>query len=181
MSSRSRAARVAHGVLQAERSVIPVPVDQIAARYAVVVRQPLPEDVSGMLVPLAGAGSNARWAIVVNSSDSPKRRRFTIAHELGHLLMHKYSAPHADGRVQIRFRNEESATGAVREEIEANQFAAELLMPERYVRAYVSRLRLDPFDPADDASALKKLQELARKLQVSVQAVSIRIASLGLK
>jgi Zn-dependent peptidase ImmA (M78 family) len=145
-----------------------------------VIREALPFDVSGMLVPLSPLKGEPRWAIVVNANDPPVRQRFTIAHELGHLLIHKYSTAHADGRYQVRFRNEKSATGSVREEIEANQFAAELLMPEKEVRRLAIRLQLDVLDQSKDKEAVKKLTSAASKFQVSAQALSFRIANLGM-
>ncbi len=117
---------------------------------------------------------------VITRGVAPVRQRFTIAHELGHLLIHRYLTPHADGRYQVRFRNEKSASGSVREEIEANQFAAELLMPERDVRHLAIRLRLDVLDSDADKEAVRKLMSAARRFQVSVQALTFRIANLGM-
>ena len=176
----SRGARYAKDLLRAEKVRAPVPVEKIARKYAQVIREALPFDVSGMLVPLPPLKGEPRWAIVVNANDPPVRQRFTIAHELGHLLIHKYSTTHADGRYQVRFRNEKSATGSVREEIEANQFAAELLMPEKEVRRLAIRLQLDVLDQSKDKEAVKKLTSAASKFQVSVQALSFRIANLGM-
>jgi hypothetical protein len=177
---RTRGTRVAKELLRTEGLRIPVPVERIAAKHALIVREDLPSDVSGMLVPLEVANGAAKWAIVVNAQDPPVRQRFTIAHELGHLLIHKYSTPHADGRYQVRFRDERSARGSVLEEIEANQFAAELLMPEGEIRAIAKKLRLDVADSALDKLAMAKLSEAAGRLQVSAQALSFRIANLGM-
>jgi len=80
----------------------------------------------------------------------------------------------------VRFRNEKSATGSVREEIEANQFGAELLMPEKEIRRLAIRLQLDVLDQSKDKEAVKKLTSAASKFQVSVQALSFRIANLGM-
>lgn len=176
----SRAIRAAREIVREMRPNLPVPVERIAERFSIVTRMALPDDISGMLVPVQVPAEPRKWAIVVNKSDAPVRQRFTIAHELGHLLMHKYSSPHADGRMQVRFRNEASATGSVREEIEANQFAAELLMPERHVRLVVARLRFDMADPSVDKEALRSLTSSAKRFGVSVQALSFRIANLNL-
>lgn len=180
MHNRTRGARYAKELLRSEKAQAPVPVEKIARKHAQVVREALPSDVSGMLVPLPPLDGEPRWAIVVNANDAPVRQRFTIAHELGHLLIHKYPTPHADGRYQVRFRNERSATGSVREEIEANQFAAELLMPEKEIRRLAIRLQLDVLDQSRDKEAVKKLTSAASKFQVSVQALSFRIANLGM-
>lgn len=176
----TRGARYAKDLLKHHAVRLPIPVEKIAQKYSRVVREPLPADVSGMLVPLPASGGKSRWVIVVNANDPPVRQRFTIAHELGHLLIHKYATPHADGRYQVRFRNEESATGGIREEIEANQFAAELLMPEREVRRLATKLRLDVVDSSADKEAVRKLSGVAKRFQVSVQALSFRIANLGM-
>jgi Zn-dependent peptidase ImmA (M78 family) len=179
MPIKTRGTRHAKELLRNERAKVPVPVEKIARKYAQLFRETLPDDVSGMLVPLS-TERKPRWAIVVNASDPPVRQRFTIAHELGHLLIHKYLTPHADGRYQVRFRNERSASGSVREEIEANQFAAELLMPEREVRRLAVRFRLDVLDQSRDKEAVKKLIDAAKRFQVSAQALSFRIANLGM-
>lgn len=81
----------------------------------------------------------ARWAGAVNStgsaaaiwvraSDHPVRKRFTIAHELGHLLLH-------DPGVAFR---DDTFTGNWKE-VQANRFAAGLLMPLDLVRDHYSR------------------------------------------
>ena len=177
MPPRRHAARVARELLKSETATIPVPVEEIAKTYGVIVRENLPAEISGMLVPLPQNGSTLKWAIVINASDPPVRQRFTIAHELGHLLLHKYASPHADGRVQVRFRDEDSAKGSIREEIEANQFAAELLMPEEQVRSLV-KLGHDVMDSESDQRALKRIQQIARRFGVSAQALSLRIANV---
>src|SRR5689334_16894120 len=83
-----RAVRVAKALIASEGIRRPfVPVEQIAQKYAIVVREVMPEDISGMLVPLP-ADSQRKWAIVVNSTHPAVRQRFTIAHELGHVLLH---------------------------------------------------------------------------------------------
>src|SRR5439155_24819979 len=76
-----------HGVRRA-----PINVVKIASKHASVIKRPLEDDISGALIPL---GEND-WAILVNSRHHPNRQRFTIAHELGHLLLHGYRTPHAD-------------------------------------------------------------------------------------
>jgi Zn-dependent peptidase ImmA (M78 family)/DNA-binding XRE family transcriptional regulator len=65
-------------------------------------------------------GFGGRPVIVFSSSDAGDRQRFTIAHELGHLLLH---SPMRD--------DELDAKGA---EVEANRFAGALLLPEEAAR-----------------------------------------------
>lgn len=176
----TRPVREARRLLVAEEVRKPaVDVRSIAMRRAHVLDEALPEDISGMLVPLAPAIRGKAWAIVVNRTNSPVRQRFTIAHELGHLMMHNFTSPHADsaGAFKVRFRDSLSSDGSVLEEIEANQFAAELLMPEDLL---VPQLRHVGFDYAseDEDRARSNLAKLAKLFGVSQQALHIRIANL---
>jgi Zn-dependent peptidase ImmA (M78 family) len=65
--------------------------------------------------------------MMVNASDTEQRRRFTMAHELGHLLLHPLG---------VMFRDHGPATP---QELEANQFAGELLIPEDLLRRHAGR------------------------------------------
>src|SRR6185437_11369540 len=130
MKQLARARREAQRLLREEDiTTAKVPIKKIASKHAVVVERTLGHEVSGMLVPLPEPLDGKRWAIVVNQSHPQTRKRFTIAHELGHLLLHGFTTPHADREFIVRFRDARSSDGSVLEEIEANQFAAELLMP----------------------------------------------------
>jgi hypothetical protein len=100
----------------------PVPVESIAEDLlglAVDVRDGLP--VSGMLLP-------AERRILVRSDEPAERRRFTIAHELGHWIC---QCREGDLR-PVYCRAEEIGVDpeAKALEREANIFAANLLMPE---------------------------------------------------
>ena len=111
--------------------------------------------------------------IGVNSLHHPNRQRFTIAHEIGHLELHRdviSSAVHVDKQFPILMRDANSATGTEKMEIEANQFAAELLMP----LALIDQTFGKPFDIDDESP----LDDLAKKLRVSKQALEYRIRNL---
>ncbi|MCH7535152.1 MAG: ImmA/IrrE family metallo-endopeptidase [Bacteroidetes bacterium] len=105
--------------------------------------------------------------------ESEVRRRFTIAHEFGHFLLHKGNL-YFDKR-QILFRNEESATGETKREREANAFAAALLMPENFIRDELTKL-----DQGDDALTDEQtIKSLAKKFQVSEIAMTYRLINLN--
>jgi hypothetical protein len=175
MPPKTRAARVAQDIL-AELNVakLDVRIREIARKYAYIVRDPLPDDVSGMLIPSA-PGSSKKWIIVVNKNHPQTRQNFSMAHELAHLVLHGYTTPHADGGQPVRFRNETSSLGTDKDEIEANQFAAELLMPEHLLMPRLQALGLTSWDgePSKDA-----LELLANECKVSPQALMFRIAGL---
>jgi len=98
-------------------------------------------------------------AIVVRGASSERRRRFTIAHEIGHFVLHPGRlAPERGGAVNEAWQEQER---------EADQFAAELLMPEDLVREAV-------VEHGDDAS------RLADRFDVSRQAMQTRMRRLGL-
>lgn len=155
-----------------------VNVRKIAERYAVVLERTMDSEISGMLIPLDEATHGRKWAIVVNKAHPGTRQRFTIAHELGHLLLHGYRTTHADRRLRVRFRDSRSSDGSVTEEIEANQFAAELLMPRDQVLRRVEECGLEYAPSGDDDDGTQVVALLAKEFDVSVPALSVRLASL---
>jgi Zn-dependent peptidase ImmA (M78 family) len=154
---------------------VPVPVDRIAKQIGAQLRYaPLDEELSGMVfirdhVPIIG----------VNSLHHPNRQRFTIAHEIGHLRLHTESitsAVHVDKGfdVPVLRRDATSAKGTEKQEIEANQFAAALLMPRKHLEAALAKVSGDIDDDAP-------LQEMARKFKVSIATLHYRIRNFPLR
>ena len=117
----------------------PVPVEDIAdSLYGLRVVEAEGMTCSGMLVP-------ARRMIFLNAEEcraAPRRRRFTIAHELGHLVLHS-SGSNAATVFCRHVRPADTATSDAIER-EANHFAAELLMPDALMRAAVASGQTDP-------------------------------------
>jgi len=161
---RARALLTKHGI-----NSYPVDVHRLARLEGVEVdRSDFGEEISGLLVK-----DGARAVIGVNGRDVPARQRFTIAHELGHFLLHDSRELFVDRDFVVHFRNETSSTGYDALEVEANQFAAELLMPAEKVRELFSK---QPFQ-IDDKRALKKL---AAAFGVSPMAIAVRLSTLEL-
>ena len=120
---------------------LPVPVEKIAGDLlGLDVRETEDIEVSGMLLP-------ARREIWLNATESEPRRRFTLAHELGHWVCQCL-----EGKVApVMCRPKDVSEAADRAlEREANIFAAELLMPELEVRAAEGDNR---FGVSDEAHA----------------------------
>lgn len=111
-----------------------------------------------------------KYIIAVNERNTPNRQRFTVAHECGHLILGHKLNEHVDQSFFIN-RDGRSSVGTDKDEVEANQFAAELLMPLRFL------LRdLDGVDfEAEDG-----IRKVANKYQVSATAMSFRIANVFL-
>lgn len=174
MTTRMKAERAAGDLLERYGSTdLPVPVDRIATFCGVRVSyQPFDgEDVSGLLYRKPGSDP----VIGVNSSNSLVRQRFTIAHELGHLELHKGKELILDRLVRVNFRDSTSSQATDAEEMEANAFAACLLMPkhalQEQMEIYVRRKRV-----RDE----QVVEGLARDFKVSRQAMEFRLINLGL-
>ncbi len=147
----------------------PVPIDNVVRHLDLLTQaRPLAE-VSGLLVV-----ENGRGLIGYNASHSTVRQRFTIAHEIGHYVLHaKNKAQSLFVDKHVFRRDEGSSTGLDQQEVEANKFAAALLMPEALVRAEIAKQQLD-LDDEDDVS------NLARRFNVSAAAMSFRLKNLQL-
>lgn len=148
----------------------PTPLEKIAKALKAVLRYaPFNEELSGMVyikdgIPIIG----------VNSLHHPNRQRFTIAHELGHLELHRAmitTAVHVDNEFPALMRDANSATGTEQIEIQANQFAAALLMPRNLIDQALAGKQFD----IDNAGPI---EELAKKFRVSKQALEYRIRNL---
>ena len=149
----------------------PVPVDDIARRYKIRIKsQTFEGDISGYLFRRSG-----NVTIGVNQNHSLLRRRFTIAHELGHFLLHPEGVDevHVDRRFVIKLRSDQSSLGTNEHEVEANLFAAELLMPTELIRRDL--FQQHSVDLIEDDVATK----LAQRYKVSEQAMLFRLANLG--
>jgi Zn-dependent peptidase ImmA (M78 family) len=148
----------------------PVDVERLAINQgAVVINEPNDSDTSGFLFQTPGN----RPVIGVNSKHPVSRRRFTIAHELGHLILHTKKELHVD-RAVVKMRDLRASEGLDHDEIEANRFAAEILMPLGFLEADLKAL--GPVN-ADDEVTIRKL---AKIYGVSQQAMTIRLTSLKL-
>ena len=150
----------------------PVPVERIAELKAQIRYSRLDDKLSGMVYVKDGIA-----IIGVNALHHPNRQRFTIAHELGHLVLHKPMITkeiHVDKNFPILMRAPASTTKVNQTEIEANYFAAEILMPASFL---TRSLKEEPFiinDIDDDIVA----STLAKKYRVSVSAMRFRLSNL---
>lgn len=150
----------------------PIPVEHLAKGLGVrVVYEPFEGEMSGMLLQ---EEADAAPLIVVNSRNAVVRQRFTLAHELGHLLMHSKSL-YVDRPLSVKFRDSQSSLAIDPEEIQANQFAAALLMPQTWVIRDADEVLARQQAASDE----HLIEELAKKYRVSPQAMEFRLANLG--
>lgn len=129
-----------------------------------VVADDLP-GCEGALVP--GDNRPRRWAIMFDRKQSAGRRAYTIAHELGHFVLHRQLVdddPDFDGGFYCSKDAVEHGAGRDIEK-EANEFAANLLMPLDDYRRQI---------PSDRLADLERLGEAADRYGVSLTAATLR-------
>lgn len=124
-----------------------------------IVSQPL-RGFEGALVPVREEPCG--WLVVSNSTASPGRRRFTVAHEVAHYLLHRDRIP-----PQGIYCKEEDVSRRDGKDIEkeADTFAAALLMPLHDLRRQI--------DPKAKPT-LADLGALAERYGVSLTAATLR-------
>ena len=156
----------------------PVPVERIAASLLDLLIEECddvrsvpgaPADqgrLSGMIVP----ATRIIWLDRTECARSRGRRRFTIAHECGHWVLHIAGAEQPvccrpDDVSELA--DVERVRRLRRQEAEANAFARELLMPRALVAAHARATGCN-------------LAALAERFDVSVPAIRLRLLTLGL-
>lgn len=157
------------------KNKLPIRVDSIAESLHVEIKhEPFDEDLSGVLVK-----EDSRIVIGVNSSHALTRQRFTIAHELGHLVLEHNGEVFVDKTLRnqavVIRRDDKSSLGIDEDEIQANRFAAELLMPKDLIAEQVDKT----LGKKSKLTPNELVQVLARTFQVSQQAMEFRLTNLG--
>lgn len=138
---------------------LPVDPNHIADELGITVQElDFSQDISGAIWSRPGVGTT----IAVNKNDNKRRKRFTVAHELGHSYLRQDKSNYSS----VDYRDSESTSGDNPTEVFANSFAAALLMPQDEVRRLFGR-GLSPID-------------LAGEFDVSVEAMSWRLENLNL-
>lgn len=130
----------------------PVDVHVLAAQLGVFVHRVHNPGWDGAL-----KSTEQRADVWLNADVATVRERFTLAHEIGHLMRHPLGTVFRDTSV--------SYPGQSFAETQANQFAAELLMPSWMMRVYYSRFG-------------RSLPRLAERFGVSLRAMEIRASAL---
>jgi transcriptional regulator with XRE-family HTH domain len=153
------------------------PIDDLVelteGRFGVDVSlEPLPEALHGVFItdPTPAEGDARLAVMLVNSTDTYGRQRFTLAHELGHLLFEDADLYWAD------YRKDDSKSLT---ELRANHFASAFLMPAGGVRVLVSDLGPAPEETRARHEWLARLVvETSLRFGVSVDAAIYRLDNL---
>lgn len=158
-------------ILQAtDQTHPPVSVEAIA-KYLDATLKPsrFSDHLSGLLVI-----KNGTPTIGFNVTHAKVRQRFSIAHEIGHLVLHRdQEQVFVDKQDLVFHRDSDSASGTVVMEKEANWFAAELLMPIKFLQSAIAGFGNAHLDE-------RRIRSLARQFQVSEQAMVFRLINLEL-
>jgi len=131
MAEANRISKMLNTVLGTER--FPVKVDELALEYSRQCFSDSPidkvqgEDLDGFDGLLKANKARSKWLILYNSATpSEGRKRFTIAHEFGHYILHRHGQDQfacGDADIETGHGNEQDI------EAEADKFASTLLMP----------------------------------------------------
>lgn len=109
--------------------------------------------------------------IKVNSSiPYPEKIRFVIAHELGHYFLHEKMEIHSDNVKTLNWFKIENQAKRGLQEFEANDFASELLMPEKSFREFITGKFFSP----------SLIKEISNRFGTSLTSVVYRLISLDI-
>jgi Zn-dependent peptidase ImmA (M78 family) len=180
MPPRGRA-KVEHAAQQILDSLAisapPIDVTYVAEKlgYRVVLKFFNEEDLSGTVM----RDAQGLVTLGINTLHPEVRQRFSIGHEIGHARLHLTSGSQerlfVDPPAGAFFRDSKASRGEDHKEIEANQFAAALLMPRHLVRdGLLSLANSSRRLTIDDA-----VTDLASQFKVSTQAMRFRLVTLG--
>lgn len=153
--------------LKRYKSSFPVDVFGLASSLEVNVRV---EDLGSKQSGYLRKELDQTYTAGINSKDGGQRRRFTLAHELGHYFLHRDLLIAGENHFD-RLYDGHNDSGVLKPEHEAqaNRFAAETLMPE-------AEIRHDYF--MNGAPVLEFAGKMANKFNVSAVAMSWRLVNL---
>lgn len=160
----SQIEKKASALLQNHGAEVPVPVVAIAQSLGIsIVTVKMPEFAGSIPSGVLNETEDGKWSILLRADDGITRQRFTIAHQIGHFLLHKnqqFIDTFPAGEVfQIKQESDEA-------ELQANHFALCLLLPKKLVTEHWQQIR--------------NVSVLAEFFNVSESTMQYRLFSLGI-
>lgn len=179
MLRKVRARKIAQDILKEFKiHKAPVDIEKIAEKLSnkrlggvklTIQRETFPNDLADVSAVLLKEKGQA--VIAVNADHSALRQRFSIAHEIGHLFLHSNNELlNVDRYEKQLFTRAEGVRNL--DEMEANEFAAAVLMPAELIRKDFEKYFND--DPDE------MISNLAETYKVSQSALAYRLKNLGL-
>ncbi len=141
-----------------------IDVERLASSLATVTTKRFPTEIDGLCLDLKTPGKRPK--VWVSHSLSNVRRRFTLAHEIGHIIIPWHTGTIVDDLDAPRTAD---GDGYREMEAEANRFAAELLMPTAWVLRTIERT----------AHAAALMNTIVNVAEVSYPAAFLRVMKLA--
>jgi len=138
-----------------------IPIEDIIANEGCYLIEKSMKNAEGRIISIEGNS-----LIIINSNIADyNKKRFIMSHEFGHFLMHK--------KLEFLFTDDEALFwnwfGNNSYENEANQFASELLMPEKIFLPISKKNKF----------SIKFLEQLKDEFATSFMATAIKFAEVG--
>jgi Zn-dependent peptidase ImmA (M78 family) len=150
---------------------VPVPVEKIALKMNLAITPTdLGPGVSGALIV-----NDGKATIGINENDPNERRRYTIAHEIGHYILHNELNTLFVEKSYFLAGNENASLSELKKEKEANAFASALLMPDELIKREIEKIKGDVNLTNDE----ELVSYLAKKFDVSDVAMTRRLVALN--
>ena len=147
-------------LVQLKKLTPPIDIFDLAQEYATVHEVDFPVHVDGVCLDLKQRGKRPR--ILINRNLPRHRLRFTLAHELGHVLIPWHVGSIVDETEESQIDLGITYWGL---EGEANRFASELLMPSKWAATILQRA-LNPVAAAESISAVAEVSFAAAMIKV---------------
>lgn len=158
-------------ILEDAKMLGPFAVDlfDVAERFEIRVIDKDLGNISGM----SFMKNNQKYIVLNTRESKAERKNFTLAHEIGHMFLHHAEPVSVSEGAGILLRDSNSSAGNDIKEIEANFFAASLLMPRSSIEKWV--INKGTYSYLSEETLL----DMATDFNVSIAAMSIRLSSLG--
>ena len=146
---------------------LPLDITSLVEKHGIkIVEREVERSVTGVLVI-----DSTPVTILVNRAFDAKEQRFSLAHLLGHFVLHKKLSPMF---VDFLRPTEHKRNDRVRQSLEreADEFAAELLMPEDIIRKYV-------IEKPCEVGAGSVIHPIAARFGVSELTLALRLSQFG--
>jgi hypothetical protein len=159
--------KAAEQIIAKYQLTAPVRVGDVAKELGlnVWVMPSMPSTDSGKIFLDLRHGGSSGFSIGINPRESVTRKRFTVAHEIAHFILHRDRLT-SEFTENTMYRSSNPNFGSGQER-EANALAADILMPKHLIRNL-------------KASGVHTSTEMARRLGVSQAAMNLRLGLLGI-
>lgn len=157
--------RLADRLVETLRISPPVDVRALLADHADIVQT---ADLTECDAVVSGLTDVGRPTVIINSAKPTTRQSFTMAHELGHILIpwHIHTLVCQPDESSATGNEEDTPPSRERFETEADRFAAALLLPAKFIDNL----------PVDPTSAIERLETARLSRQATLRSYAARQA-----